>query len=348
MADTTTEQDEKPSRLDDLRAKHAWLDHLVAAGSRYQGSKGDFFAAGATYFSVLALFPVLMVAFAIAGFVFVYSPDLLDQAKQQITDSVSGDMGNQLNDLIDQAIASRTSIGIIGLLLAVYSGLGWMANLRNALTVQWGPEPPSQSFVRTKIGDLGALIGLFVALAVSFGLSALAGSGLTQWILDHIGLGDVPGMFIVVRVVSIVVSLAASTLLFTWAIARLPRIPLPYRNAVKAGLLTAVVFEIFKGIATFYLKSVLSGPAGATFGPIIGIMVFAFFTTRIVLFATAWAATDPQNLRFATAAVPDPVVIEPRVAVAPGAGSVRVVTALAAGAAVAAGWLRLRRGGGRG
>jgi membrane protein len=345
MADTTTPQDEKPSRLDDLRARYGWLDHLVAAGSRYQGSKGDFVAAGATYFSVLALFPLLMVAFAIAGFVFVASPDLLDQAKQQITDSVSGDMGNQLNDLIDQAIASRTSIGIIGLLLAVYSGLGWMANLRNALTVQWGPEPPAESFLRTKIGDLGALLGLFLALAVSFGLSALAGSGLTRWVLDHVGLGDVPGVFIVVRVVSILVSLAASTVLFTWAIARLPRIPLPYRNAVKAGLLTAVVFEVFKLIATFYLKTVLSGPAGATFGPIIGIMVFAFFTTRIVLFATAWAATDPQNLKFASVAVPDPVVIEPRVAVAPGMGPVRVVTALAAGAAVAAGWRRLRRGG---
>ncbi|MGZ8179260.1 inner membrane protein YhjD [Williamsia sp. SKLECPSW1] len=345
MADTTTSQGDKPSRLEELRARHAWLDHLVAAGSRYQASKGDFFAAGATYFSVLALFPLLMVGFAIAGFVFVASPDLLEQAKQQITDSFSGDMGNQLNDLMDQAIASRTSIGIIGLLLAVYSGLGWMANLRNALTVQWGPEVPSQSFLRTKIGDLGALLGLFVALAVSFGLSALAGSGLTRWVLDHIGLGDVPGVFIVVRVVSIVVSLAASTLLFTWAIARLPRIPLPYRNALKAGLLTAVVFEIFKAIATFYLKSVVSGPAGATFGPIIGIMVFAFFTTRIVLFATAWAATDEQNQRFATTAVPDPVVIEPRVVVSPALRGVGTVAALAAGAAAVAGWARLRRGG---
>ncbi|MCP2192340.1 inner membrane protein YhjD [Williamsia deligens] len=342
MADTTT-QDDKPSRLDTLRARYPWLDHLVAAGARYQGSKGDFFAAGATYFSVLALFPLLMVAFAIAGFVFVASPDLLDQAKQQITDSVSGDMGNQLNDLMDQAISSRTSIGLIGLLLALYSGLGWMANLRNALTVQWGPEPPAQSFVRTKIGDLGALLGLFVALAVSFGLSALAGSGLTRWVLDHIGVGDVPGIFIVVRVVSVLVSLGASTLLFTWAIARLPRIPLPYRNAVKAGLLTAVVFEVFKLVATFYLRTVLSGPAGATFGPIIGIMVFAFFTTRIVLFATAWAATDEMNRTYGAAAVPDPVVIEPRVVVSPTTPGVGAVTALVAGAVTAVGVLRWRR-----
>lgn len=347
MADTTTSGDQKPSRLDDLRARRPGLDHLLTAASRYQDSRGDFFAAGATYFSILALFPLLMVGFAVAGYVFVASPGLLQDAKRQIADSVSGSMGSQLTDLMDQAIASRASIGVIGLLLAVYSGLGWMANLRNALTVQWGPPPTAQSFLRTKIGDLGALLGLFLALAASFALSALAGSGLTQWVLDSIGLGDVPGASVVVRVVSIAVSAAASTLLFTWVIARLPRVALPLANAVRAGLLTAVAFEIFKAVATVYLRSVVSGPAGATFGPIIGIMVFAFFTTRIVLFATAWAATDTRNRGFGSVPVPEPVVIEPRVTVMPGLRGAGTVAAVAAGAAVVTGWWRLRRGGRR-
>ena len=340
--ETAESSDDTPSRLETLRAKYPWLDHLVRAGSRYQSSKGDFFAAGATYFSILALFPLLMIGFAAAGFVFVASPGLLDDAKNKIADSVQGDMGNQLQDLMDQAISSRTSIGVIGLVLAVYSGLGWMANLRNALTVQWGTEPPSSSFVKTKVGDLGALLGLFAALVVSFGLSALAGSGLTTKILELVNLDHLPGVSILIRVLSIVVSLAASTLLFTWVIARLPRIPLPYRNAVKAGLLTAVVFEVFKFIATFYLKGVTSGPAGATFGPIIGIMVFAFFTTRIILFATAWAATDEANARFEQAAVPDPVTIAPTVVVRPEPSPTTVAASIAAGAVAALTFSRLR------
>ncbi|WP_045822268.1 inner membrane protein YhjD [Williamsia herbipolensis] len=343
MADTDETSTEKgPSRLEQLRARYPWLDHLVRAGGRYQDSKGDFFAAGATYFSILALFPLLMIGFAAAGFVFAASPGLLDDAKNKIADSVQGDMGNQLQDLMDQAISSRASIGVIGLVLALYSGLGWMANLRNALTVQWGAEPPASTFVKTKIGDLGALLGLFLALVVSFGLSAIAGSGLTTTILEFVGLDHVPGVFIVVRVLSIVVSLVASTLLFTWVIARLPRIPLPYRNAAKAGLLTAVVFEIFKFIATFYLKGVTSGPAGATFGPIIGIMVFAFFTTRIILFATAWAATDPMNAQYQAAAVPDPVTIAPVVAIRPEPSAVILAATALTGAAAALGYSRLR------
>ena len=59
-----------------------------------------------------------------------------------------------------------------------------------------------------------------------------------------------------------------------------------------AGLLAAVGFEIFKQVASIYLRVVLHGPAGTVFGPVLGLMVFAYMTARLVLFATAWAATD--------------------------------------------------------
>jgi membrane protein len=317
--------------LDRQRALRPWLDHLVDAGKRYQDSKGDFFAAGATYFSVFALFPLLMIGFAAAGFLFASNPDLLDTAKEKIAESVDGSMSQQLTDLMDQAIDSRTTIGLVGLVVALYAGLGWMANLRNALTVQWGPEPEPAGIVKTKLADLGALAGLFVAIILTFALSALSSSDLTLTILEWVHADDLPGVSVAIRAVSFVLSILASWFLFTWVIAKLPRIALPLRNAVKAGLLTAVVFEIFKFVATFYLKSVLTGPAGATFGPILGIMVFAFITTRIILFATAWAATDPINRKYEPTRVPDPVVISPRVDVHEGLSPRGILAAIGTG-----------------
>lgn len=328
---------DKPSFLDKQRAARPWLDHLVEAGQRYQGSKGDYFAAGTTYFSIFALFPLLMIGFAVAGFVFVNNPDLLDRAKEKIAESVDGSMGDQLTDLMNQAIDSRTTIGVIGLVVALYAGLGWMANLRMALTVQWGAEPEADNMVKTKLADLGALLGLFAAMVVTFALSALSSSGLTTKILEWLQLDDLPGVFIAVRAVSLVLSVFASWFLFTWVIAKLPRISLPLRNAAKAGLLTAVVFEVFKFVASFYLQSVVTGPAGATFGPILGIMVFAFITTRIILFATAWAATDPRNRKYEAAPVPDPVLISPRVQVREGLGPRGVAAAIGTGVVAAVG-----------
>ena len=49
----------------------------------------------------------------------------------------------------------------------------------------------------------------------------------------------------------------------------------------------------------------MTGPAGATFGPVLGLMVFAYITARLILFATAWAATAKENLEAAPVEPPD-------------------------------------------
>ncbi|PXW30070.1 UNVERIFIED_CONTAM: membrane protein [Williamsia faeni] len=328
---------DKPSFLEKQRVRYRWFDHIMEAATRYQGSKGDYFAAGTTYFSVFALFPLLMIGFATAGFVFANNPELLDKAQDKIADSVDGSMGKELTDLMDQAIASRATIGVLGLLIALYAGLGWMANLRMALTVQWGPEPEKAGVVKTKLADLGALLGLFLAMLVTFSLSALSSSSFAHQVLEWLHADDLPGASWALRGVSLVLSIIASWLLFTWVIAKLPRVALPLRNAWKAGLLTAVAFEIFKQVGNIYLQAVVNGPAGATFGPILGIMVFAYITTRIILFATAWAATDPRNRKYEATPVPDRVVISPRVEVRDGLSGRGAAAAVGAGVVAALG-----------
>jgi len=56
-------------KFQQLRDRHEWLDHIVRAGARYTERNGDYYAAAVTYFSVLSLVPLLMIAFAVAGFV---------------------------------------------------------------------------------------------------------------------------------------------------------------------------------------------------------------------------------------------------------------------------------------
>ena len=129
----------KPGILDRLRTRYQWFDHVMRAQERYQDSKGDFYAAGITYFTIFALFPLLMVAFAIAR---VRPRQPAGPARRDrpsaIKSTVSGDLGQQLVELMDSAIESRTSVGVIGLATAAWAGLGWMANLREALSQMWG------------------------------------------------------------------------------------------------------------------------------------------------------------------------------------------------------------------
>jgi membrane protein len=334
----------QPGILDRFRTRYSWFDHVMRAQERYQDSKGDFYAAGITYFTIFALFPLLMVAFSIAGFVLASQPDLLAEVTDKIKSTVSGDLGDQLVQLMDSAIKSRTSVGIIGLATAAWAGLGWMANLREALSQMWGLlRQDTKGFVRTKVSDLLAIVGLFGAIILTVALTALGSSGLMKQVVEWLGLQDLPGMSLALRVASIAVSILVSWLLFTWMIARLPRESVGLRSAARAGLMVAVAFEVFKLVASIYLKSVVTGPAGATFGPVLGLMVFAYITARMILFATAWAATTEENLEALTVEPPPAALINPRVQVREGIGPAGAVGAAAVGALGALGLSRLTR-----
>ena len=333
----------EPGRLDRLRARYHWIDHLILAGERYQKVKGDFYAAGVTYFTIFALFPLLMVGFAVGGFVLASRPHVLADIENRIRTTISGDFGQQLIELIDSAIDSRTSVGVIGLATAAWAGLGWTANLREALSQMWDQRVEEQNFIRTKLSDLGVLLSVFVAISLTIGLSALADPSLMSNVLEWMGVPHLVGLGTLLRITSLVMSWAVSWLLFSWMIARLPRESVSFRSSVRAGLMAAVAFEIFKLVGSIYLRSVVHGPAGATFGPVLGLMVFAYITARLVLFATAWAATSKDNMRPEPVPAPGPAVISPRVGPDEGLSTRQAVAAVAVGAVGALGVSRLWR-----
>jgi membrane protein len=148
---------------------------------------------------------------------------------------------------------------------------------------------------------------------------------------------------VALRIASLVISIVISWLLFTWIISRLPRESVSFRSAIHAAVLAAVAFEIFKLVASIYLRSVTTGPAGATFGPVLGLMVFAYITSRLILFATAWAATSKENLEAAPVDPPTPAQITPRLEVRDGIGPGGAIAAFAAGALGTFGFSRLIR-----
>lgn len=259
----------------------AWR-RAVRAQRRYDQSQGDFYAAGLSYFTVFAIFPLLMVGFAVVGFILARRPEQLAELDNRVKAAVPGDFGDQIVSLMDAAIASRTSVGVIGLATALYVGLLWMQRLRAALSQMWGQDFPRPGFLNTKVSDLVALVAAFLASLLTIGFSALATSAL-----------ELTGF---ARVGSLVVSVLVAWLLFTTTIARLPHQPVAMSRCARAGLLAAVGFEVFKQAGSIYLRIVLHGPAGVTFGPVLGLLVFVYLTARLVLFATAWAATvEPET-----------------------------------------------------
>ena len=327
---------DKPSAIERLRVRHPWLDHLVRAATRYTERHGDHYAAAITFFSVLSLVPLLMIGFAVAGYVLFFNPALLRELQDGIAQNVPPGLGEIINPTIEQAIASRTAVGVIGLLGALYSGIGWMSNLREALSEQWAQVPEAPALPKRLLFDLLALAGLGVALVGSFAITGIA-NGFAASLLELVGLGEQGWARFLLGVLGFLLGLAANWLIFLWVIARLPRQHATLRSAAKAALFGAVGFEILKLGMTYYLTSIAASPSGAVFGSFLGLLVFVFFASRFVLFVTAWAATARENEQEEPVPVPEPPTLHTEVVLRKGPTATTALSLLGAGALT--GWL---------
>lgn len=281
----------EPGVLDRLRARFGWLDHVVRAFTRFNDRNGSLFAAGLTYYTIFAIFPLLMVGFGVGGFALSRRPELLTTLEERIRTSVSGAVGQQLVDLMNSAIDARASVGVIGLATAAWVGLGWMWHLREALSQMWAHPVAPAGYLRTKLSDLAAMVGTFVVIVATIALTVLGHARPMAAVLRWLEIPQFSVFDEIFRGISVLVSVLVSWVLFTWMIGRLPREPVGLVTAARAGLMAAVGFELFKQVGAIYLQIVLRRPAGAVFGPVLGLMVFAFVTAWLILFATAWAAT---------------------------------------------------------
>jgi membrane protein len=332
----------KAGILDRLRARFGWFDHIIRAYQRFDDQNGGFFAAGLSYYTIFALFPLLMVGFAVVGFALSRRPELLSQIDNHIRAAVPSALGQQLIELMNSAIRARTSVGVIGLATAAWAGLSWMSHLRQALTeMWWEQQPDSRGYVRTKLSDLLAIVLTFLVILATLGLSALSHAAPMEAVLRLLGIPEYSVFAVIFQVVSILVSLLVSWLLFTWMIARLPRGSVSLVESMRAGLIAAIGFELFKQVGGIFLQKVLGSPAGAAFGPVLGLMVFAYVTAYLVLFSAAWAATASEDPRAKPVEPPAPAIISPRVHADEGLSTRQTVTAMVVGAVGALAFSRL-------
>lgn len=338
---------DEPGAVDKVREKSPAIDHLLRMNERFATEGGNQFSAGITYFSVMAIFPLAMLSFGLAAVFLAGRPELLQEIQDQVAGSLPDDLGNTVNLVIDQAIDQRGAVIGIGGLTALWSGLGWMTNLRAGVSAMWLIDPTQGgNFAVKKLKDLLALIGLLVALFIAFGVTILGSSGLTQRILQELHIDGFPGMNLVVFAVGLVVGVLANFLVFFWMMVDFPRTKVPRGSAFKAALIGAVIFEVIKQFSTFIFGLLLGNPAGAVFGPVIGLMLVFYLIWRVVMYLSAWAATTEESLAVTPSPAPDPAIIHVRNEVKENAGSGALVGLGAAigvaGAALAA-WATGRR-----
>ncbi len=278
-----------------LRDKRPFVDHLARAGGRYQADAGNQLAAAVTYFSFLSLFPLLLLAVSVLGFVLHGHPDLQAKLLHNVQGALPGG-GPEVTRSINGAVSSRATTGIIGLAGLLYSGLSWVDNLRTAVRTAWHQNVSAGNFFVTKGKDLLILLGLGLALGASVVITVL-GTAATGFLIDSVGLSHFFGVGVLTRTITIALAVVADVLVFLWLFLRLPKVQTPWRRVIRGAVFAAAGFEVLKLVGAFYIARVTKNATASygTFGVVIGTLVWLNLVSRFFVFSAVWTVTAPSD-----------------------------------------------------
>jgi membrane protein len=265
--------------------------------------------ASLSYYTLFAIAPVLLVAIAIAGFVFG-------------AEAVRGEIVGQLDELLGregaQAVqallagATREQAGalatVVGSVTFVLAATGAFLELQAALNTIWRVKPRPdvnlRAFLTDRLRSFGLVVAvgflLLVSLAVSAALAALG-----RWVGR-----TAPDLPVIWNAANLLVSLAVITALFALVYRILPDVHLRWRDVAIGAFVTALLFTLGKqGIGLYLGKSSTASSYGAA-GSVVVLLLWVYYSSQIVLLGAEFTrlyaerhGPRPRPLEFAE---PDP------------------------------------------
>jgi membrane protein len=279
--------------VEHARARSQLLDHAVRTQQHYGRVNAGSQAGAVTYFAFLSFFPILALAFFVVGFIARYYPDAQSNLVDGIEQVLPGMIGPDEGQISLQSIKSAaTTVGLIGLVTLIYSGLGWLSGMRTALQVVFElPRSRRPNLLIGKLRDLVTLAVVGLTMLVSVALSGVV----TRFSTDLLDLADLNhDLSWTIEVGAVLVALVANTLLFFVLFTVLARPRTPDRALWQGALLGSLAFEALKQLSSFLLAATHRSPAFQAFGIALILLVWINYFSRIVMYAAAWAYTSPS------------------------------------------------------
>ncbi|RLP06871.1 YihY/virulence factor BrkB family protein [Propionibacterium australiense] len=289
------------NRLLGWAARNRIVAHLWRTNERFNNRLGNQFAGGITYFSVLAVVPVLMFAFSGLGFVLTrIRPSWLVQVKEIITRNVySGPVRDTILSYVDQYLYNWQAVGLVATAVALWAGAGWVGNVKGAIRAMWRPEFDTNEkrhfFLTEVLINMGQLICFIVLILLDLAASTVFitwGEDLVHLLpFNALGLSNW-----LVRLVSAAVSLASGWMLFFAFFTVLPAENRAPRRSVRRGsLIAAVMFWVLQAgagtLAAMFARNRSAALWGASF---VVALLFLNVFARLILYVACWIATANQ------------------------------------------------------
>lgn len=264
-----------------LMATHAWRSY-----ERLDRVKWTRLAAAMTFISFIALFPLLTVAAAIAAA--TLSSEQQEELQDKLAEQVPG-ISDQLD--INSLVQNAGTIGLIAGAVLLFTGIGWVGQMRECLRAVWELPEPEENPLLAKLKDAGVLVGLGGAVLVTIAASTVA-STTVGWTARQIGIDEDGWGGVLLQGAAFAVAVLADFLLLLYVLTLLPGVEPPRRRLVVGAVIGAAGFELLKLLLSSYMQGVASKSMYGAFGVPIALLLWINFTAKLLLFCAAWTATQ--------------------------------------------------------
>ncbi len=250
------------SRVDHVQRRRPAVGLPLAVVYKFFDDQGNYLAAILTYYAFIAIFPLLLLATSILGFVLQGNPDLqaavLTSALAQFPI-----IGEQLGR--PEGIQGSTAGAVVGAIAAVYGASGLGQAIQNAMNIAWSvPRNSRPNPFLLRLKSLLLLVSSAVAVLAATTVSVL---GSRTEVFGN-------AVDVVVRLAIYAVSVIAVglglTVLFRVAASRRHG----FGRAAPGAFVTAVLWQGLQYLGTIYATRVLAETGGMnqTFGLVLGLI----------------------------------------------------------------------------
>lgn len=261
------------ARIDRFQRRHPVVGFPIAVVYKFFDDQGPYLAAIMTYYSFIAIFPLMLIATSVLGF--ILQDDL--ELQERLLDTALGQfpiVGDQLGR--PDGITGSTSAIVIGSLAAAYGALGVGQSTQNAANVAWGvprnsrPNPivmRLRSFGVLGIGGLG--IGFIAVL---------------QSLVDNpqvVGIDHLPDLGLLMRLVGLLVSWGIFIVVFKFVSLRRAS----WRSVLPGSLFCALGWQVLQIAGDAYVQRVIvrASSMNQTFALVLGLIALLFLLAAIIV-----------------------------------------------------------------
>ncbi|SCG43244.1 membrane protein [Micromonospora inositola] len=264
-------------RVDAVRRRSAAFDHLWRAGTLYGDVLGGRLAAAIAYYGFFAVFALALVGYWVFGAIL--------QDNEEVSAAAAGFLKENLPFLDAQQIAqSSNTVGVIGLVILVFTGIGWVEAIRSSQRLMYGFNQQPGNLVVRRLVDLGVLVAVFVLL----GLSVAAVDTLESLLRFLLRSTGSVGLTTVSAVLSVLINAVVATALLV----AVPRLRMSRRRLRPVVLAVAIGITLLNTLGRYYVVRTERNPAYTVVATAVGLLLYLYLLNQLVLFGAALAATS--------------------------------------------------------